>query len=143
MMKISQVSVFLENKQGRLYEVCHLLGENNINIQSLIIAETEGFGVLRVVVDKPQAAMTVLKEKGFVANITDIVAVQVDDRPGGLADILKVLSDNNINVEYMYGFGEKFSDRALMVFRFEDPDKATAVLQKHQIRILRNSDIQE
>jgi len=142
-MKISQVSVFLENKQGRLYEVCHLLGENNINIQSLIIAETEGFGVLRVVVDKPQAAMTVLKEKGFVANITDIVAVQVDDRPGGLADILKVLSDNNINVEYMYGFGEKFSDRALMVFRFEDPDKATAVLQKHQIRILRNSDIQE
>jgi len=78
-----------------------------------------------------------------VANITDIVAVQVDDRPGGLADILKVLSDNNINVEYMYGFGEKFSARALMVFRFEDPDKATAVLQKHQIRILRNSDIQE
>jgi len=142
-MKINQISVFLENKRGRLYNLCDLLGKHSINIHALIIAESEGFGVARIVVDKPRVAVDVLKNEGLTVRLTDIVAVEVPDRPGGLADILKILYESEINVEYMYGFGEKFSDRALMVFRFDDPDKATRLLQKHGVGIIHSKDIQE
>jgi hypothetical protein len=142
-MKINQISVFLENKQGRLFMLCDLLGKHNINIHALIIAESEGFGVARIIVDKPKVAVNVLKDEGLTVRLTDIVAVEVPDRPGGLSDLLKILSDTEINVEYMYGFGEKFSDRALMVFRFDDPDKATKLLHEHGIGIVRGKDIQE
>jgi hypothetical protein len=94
-MKITQISVFLENRKGRLLEVCSVLGANDINIRGMTIAETESFGVLRIVVDKPEAAVQVLKANNFVANITDVIAVEVDDRPGGLAAVLRVLSDNS------------------------------------------------
>src|SRR5512140_1056614 len=127
-MKITQVSVFLENKKGRLLEVCKLLGKTNINIRALNVAESEGFGVLRIVVDKSKEAVEMLKKNDLVANLTDVVAVEVEDRPGGLAKVLEVLSKNNINVEYMYGFVEKHSNNALMVFRFEETDKAAKVL---------------
>jgi len=142
-MKITQISVFLENKRGRLYRLCELLGNNKINIHALNIAESEGFGVARIIVDRPKIAMKVLKDANLVAHLTDIVAVEVEDRPGGLADILKVLYDNEVNVEYMYGFGEKFSDRAMMIFRFEEPDKATEILKKHGIKLFTDDNIQE
>jgi hypothetical protein len=142
-MKINQISVFLENKRGRLYRLCELLGKHKINIHALSIAESEGFGVARVVVDRPKTAMKILKDENLVAHLTDIVAVEVEDRPGGLADILRILYDNEVNVEYMYGFGEKFSDRALMIFRFEEPDKATEILQKHGIKLFSGDHIQE
>ena len=135
-MKLTQISVFLENKKGRLLEVCSLLGEGAVNIRALTIAESEGYGVLRMVVNRPQEAMRLLKSKAFVANLTDIVAVQVEDKPGGLASVLKVINDQDINVEYMYGFVEKFSERALMVFRFEDPDKAIAALTKNNVKVV-------
>jgi len=141
-MKITQISVFLENKKGRLYDVCSLFGQHGINIRALTIAESEGFGVLRTVVDKPQEAMKALKDCGMVANLTDIVAVEVDDRPGGLANLLKTFSNNGINVEYMYGFVEKASDNALMVFRVEEPEKAVGVLKKNKIRVVGQADIQ-
>jgi hypothetical protein len=140
-MKITQISIFLENKKGRLFEVCSLLGKHRINIRALTIAESEGFGVMRVVVDKPQEAMTVLKENSLAAKLTDIIAVEVDDRPGGLADILGIFNANNINVEYMYGFVEKFSDRALMVFRVEETDKAASLLTQNNIKVVREDDI--
>ncbi len=127
-MKITQISVFLENRRGRLNDVCALLGKNGINIRALTIAETESFGVLRIVVDKPGLAFETLKENDFTANITDVVAVEVSDEPGGLSKVLKVLSDNDVNIEYMYGFVEKFSDNALLVFRFEDTEKAVKTL---------------
>jgi hypothetical protein len=142
-MKVSQISVFLENKEGRIYEVCELLGKHKINIDALNIAESEGFGVLRMIVNKPKAAMTALKEKGFSANQTAILAVEVEDRPGGLADVLKIISTNKLNVEYMYGFTIRKSDRAMMVFRFDDPDKAAEILQANKVRIIRGSEIQE
>jgi hypothetical protein len=140
-MKITQISIFLENKKGRLFEVCSLLGKHSINIRALTIAESEGFGVMRVVVDKPQDAMKVLKENSLAAKLTDIIAVEVDDRPGGLANILRVFNENDINVEYMYGFVEKFSDKALMVFRVEETDKAASLLVKNNIKIVREDDI--
>jgi len=140
-MKITQISVFLENRKGRLFEVCSVLGKNNVNIRALTIAETESFGVLRIVVDKPDICTKVLKENNFVANITHVVAVEVDDKPGGLADVLKILSDNDVNIEYMYGFMEKFSDKALLVFRFEDTDLAQKILNKNNIRIVTETQI--
>ena len=135
-MKLIQISIFLENRKGRLHDVCSLLGSQNINIRALTIAESPEFGILRLVVDKPKDAIDILKRKGFIAKLTDIIAVEVDDKPGGLARILQVLYDNSINVEYMYGFVEKFSDKALLVFRFDSPDKAISVLKKNKISIV-------
>ncbi len=140
-MKITQISVFLENRKGRLYDVCSLLGSNGVNIRALTIAETESFGVLRIVVDKSEQAIKLLRENQFVANFTDVVAIEVADQPGGLASILKVLADNDVNIEYMYGFVEKFSDKALLVFRFEDTEFAQQVLAKNDIRVVSSKDI--
>jgi hypothetical protein len=141
-MKITQISVFLENRKGRLYDVCSLLGTNDVNIRALTIAETESFGVLRIVVDKSDAAIKLLRENQFVANFTDVVAIEVPDKPGGLASILKILAENDVNIEYMYGFVEKFTDKALLVMRFEDTDFAQQILAKHNVRVVAKKDIE-
>ncbi|MDD4295171.1 MAG: ACT domain-containing protein [Candidatus Omnitrophica bacterium] len=141
-MKIIQVSVFLENKKGRIHDAVHVLGAANVNIKALTIAENEEFGVLRMVLDNPKDGVAALKKAGFVASITDIVAVEVDDRPGGLAKVLKILDENNINLEYMYAFVEKTASNAIVVFRFDDADKAINVLTENNIRILGKKDIQ-
>jgi hypothetical protein len=141
-MRIKQISVFLENRQGRLYDVCSLLGDNDINIRALTIAETESFGVLRIVVDKSDAAIKLLRDNQFVANFTDVIAIEVPDKPGGLASILKVLAENDVNIEYMYGFVEKFSDKALLVMRFEDTDFAQQMLSKHNVHVVAEKEIQ-
>jgi hypothetical protein len=141
-MKLTQISVFLENRKGRLYDVCSLLGKNNINIRALTIAETESFGVLRIVVDKSDLAIQTLRKNNFVANITDVVAIEVGDKPGGLAEILKIFADSDINVEYMYGFVEKFSDNALLVFRFEDTDKAAKILTDKGVKVVTRREIE-
>jgi hypothetical protein len=141
-MKITQISVFLENRKGRLHEVCSLLGGNEINIRALTVAETESFGVLRVVVDKSDAAVKLLRDHSFVANFTEVVAIEVADQPGGLASVLEILAENDVNIEYMYGFVEKFSDKALLVFRFEDADFAQEVLAKHSISVVTRQEIE-
>jgi hypothetical protein len=141
-MKITQISIFLENRKGRLYDVCSLLGTNGVNIRALTIAETESFGVLRIVVDKSDVAIKLLRDHHFVANFTEVVAIEVPDKPGGLASILKVFADNDVNIEYMYGFVEKFTDKALLVMRFEDTDFAQQILAKHNIRVVAEKDIE-
>jgi len=140
-MKIQQVSIFLENKKGRLSDVCSVLGKHGVNIRALTIAESEDFGVLRVVVDRPEETLRIVKENGFAAKLSPIVAVEVPDKPGGLATVLKVLSDNDVNVEYMYGFVERSGDNAILVFRFSDPDRTVQILQKSKIKVLGNQDI--
>lgn len=135
-MKITQMSVFIENTKGRLYELCSILGKNNINIKALTLAESPEFGIVRLVADKAADAVKIVKESGFIASIADIVAVKVSDEPGGLAAVLKVLADNDINIEYMYGFVEKASGKALMVFKFEDIDKAIEILCANSISIV-------
>ena len=140
-MKLTQISVFLENKQGRLFDVCQLLGKTRINIRALTVAESDDFGILRIVVDRPDDAAAALKKGGFVANLTEIVAVEIGDQPGGLASVLEVLGKHGLNVEYMYGFVEKTSANALLVFRFDDPDKAIAVLKKAGIRVVGKKDL--
>ncbi len=136
MKTINQLSIFIENTKGRLAEVCGLLGENNINIKALTIAETPEFGILRVVLDDAETAKKVLKENNFIATSAPVVAVEVSDTPGGLAKALKVLADNDINLEYMYGFVEKTSEQALMVFKFDNIEKAIEILQKNNISIV-------
>jgi hypothetical protein len=135
-MKITQMSVFIENTKGKLYELCDILGKNKINIKALTLAESPEFGIVRLVVDKADEAVKLLKENGFIASIADIVAVEVSDNPGGLASALKVLAENDIDIEYMYGFVEKTSDKALMVFKFEDIDRSIAVLCRNGVSIM-------
>ncbi len=135
-MKLTQISIFLENKKGRLLEVCELLGKNSVNIRALTVAESDDFGVLRIVVDKPQETTLLLKANGFVANLTEIVGVEVPDKPGGLADVLKALSKHKINIEYMYGFLEPLSTKALLVFRFDDVDRAIEVLKEQKFKLV-------
>lgn len=140
-MKITQISVFLENRAGRLKQVCRILGDNDISIRALTVAETESFGVLRIVVDKAKQAIDVLKQNKFTANITDVVVVEIPDVPGGLADILEVLDINEINVEYMYAFLEKSQDKAMVVFRFELPEKAVEILEQNNITIAKDINV--
>ena len=142
-MNITQISVFLENRKGRLADVCNLFGSNGVNIRALTIAETETFGVMRLVVDKPSEAMELLKNNGFTANLTNIVAVEVEDIPGGLAKILNVLSANQVNIEYMYGFIEKLCDKALMVFRFDNTEAAINILAENGVNFVSKEEIQD
>ena len=119
-MKITQVSVFLQNKQGCLYDAVKTLSDAHIDIKTLTLAESKEFGILRLIVDRPEEAVGKLKAQGHVASLTEIVAVEVDDRPGGLAEVLSALAKYDINVEYMYAFVEKSQNKAVLVFRFED-----------------------
>ncbi len=123
-MKVEQISVFIENKSGRLAEIARTLGEAGINIRALSLADTSDFGILRLIVNDREKAKTALKEKGFTVSKTEVVAVEVPDRPGGLYQILEKLENESINVEYMYAFVERCGENAVIIFRFDETDKA-------------------
>lgn len=135
-MKVKQLSIFLENQSGRLAEVTGALGQENINIRALSLADTSGFGILRLIVNDIQKAHDVLQSRGFTVSETDVIAVEIPDRPGGLASILRILGDEGINIEYMYAFVEKSSENAVVIFRIENVDEAIAALQANNVRIL-------
>ena len=139
---ITQLSIFLENRLGRLLEVVSLLGENDINIRALSLADKATYGILRIIVDKRKQAVGILKSNNFSVNETNVIAAEVDDKPGGLASVLKVFVDNGINVEYMYAFVEKTGEKALVVFRVENPDKGEEILKKNNIKILNENEMQ-
>jgi hypothetical protein len=135
-MKVTQISIFIENKSGRLAEVSRVLGEKGVNIRALSLADTSDFGILRLIVDKTDLAKETLKAHGFTVSKTEVVAVEVPDRPGGLSSILKVLDEANVNVEYMYAFVERSAGNAVIIFRFDDVDHAVKVLGEHGITVL-------
>jgi len=135
-MKVEQISIFIENKSGRLAMVSRILSESGINIRALSLADTSDFGILRLIVNNVEKARSVLKEYGFTVNKTEVVAVEVPDRPGGLSHILNVLDSEQINVEYMYAFGERSGGNAVIVFRFDDTDKAIETLTGSGVHIL-------
>lgn len=139
-MKVEQISIFLENKSGRLAEVADVLAAAGINIRALSLADTTDFGILRLIVNDTERAKAVLKENGFTVGKTEVIAVEVPDRPGGLATILKIIQAEDINVEYMYAFVQK-TVNAIIIFRFDELEKAIAALQKAGIGILRGEDI--
>ena len=138
-MRVEQISVFLENKSGRIAEVTSVLADAGVNIRALSLADTSDFGVLRLIVDNNAGAEDALKRNGFTVGKTFVVAVEVDDKPGGLHRIMDILHNNNINVEYMYAFVNPKSNNAIMIFRFESLEKATALLKKSGIQVI-NSD---
>ena len=135
-MKVEQISIFLENRAGRLTDVTRVLSQAGINIRALSLADTSDFGILRLIVTDHERAKEVLKENGFTVGRTSVVAVEVDDRPGGLHSILELLSNNQINVEYMYAFVQQTGMNAIMIFRFDRTDQAIEILQKNSIRII-------
>ncbi|NLI81668.1 MAG: ACT domain-containing protein [Deltaproteobacteria bacterium] len=135
-MRVEQISVFLENKAGRLCEVTRILSEANINIRALSLADTSDFGILRLIVNDNDKAREVLKERGFTVGKTEVVAVEVDDRPGGLHRILDVLFKANVNVEYMYAFVQQSGDNAVIIFRFDNPDDAVKILEKNNVTVI-------
>lgn len=140
-MKVKQISVFLENKSGRLAEVTRVLGNNDINIRALSIADTTDFGILRLIVNKPELANTVLKNEGFMVSETEVIAVEVPDYPGGLADVLSELGSAGINIEYLYAFIGRSAHNALVVFRVEGCDDAIAALGKKNIRVMGGEEV--
>ena len=140
-MRIKQISIFLENKSGRLAKISRVLGVNNINIRALSIADTTDFGILRLIVNDPDTAYKVLKEAGFSVNATDVIAVEIQDTPGGLAGPLELLQDKGINIEYLYAFLTKTSEMAFVVFRVEQLDEAIKVLQDNGVRILSEKEV--
>jgi hypothetical protein len=140
-MKVRQISVFIENRTGRLETVARLLGEAGINIRALSLADTSDFGILRLIVDKPEQAQAMLREHGFTIKLTEVIVVEVPDVPGGLARVLGLLGARELNVEYMYAFVEKATDKAVLVFRFDNPSAAVETLQQGGVRILREEDV--
>ncbi len=136
-MKVKQLSIFMENRAGRLAEIMRLLGNAQINIRALSLADTSDFGILRLIVNKVDKAVEVLKKSGHTVSLTDVIAVEVPDNPGGLAGVLESLRDGGVNVEYMYAFVEKTTDKAVVIFRFENPDAAVQVLKKAGISTLK------
>lgn len=135
-MKVDQISIFLENKSGRLAEVTRVLGNAGINVRALSLADTSDFGILRLIVNDSAKAVEVLKQHQFTVSMTQVVAVEVPDRPGGLAHILDILQKENINVEYMYAFVERSSDNAVIIFRFDEIDRAIKTLTSKGITVL-------
>lgn len=140
-MKVEQISIFLENKSGRLADVAGVLAQGGINIRALSLADTTDFGILRLIVNNTEKAKEILKAGGFTVGRTEVIAVEVSDKPGGLAEILNVMRDNGINVEYMYAFVQKSGGNAIIIFRFDELEKAITTLQKAGIRILRGEEI--
>lgn len=138
-MKVEQISIFIENKSGRLAEITRILGEAGINIRALSLADTSDFGILRLIVNDCAKANTVLKEAGFTVSKTEVVAVEVPDRPGGLSAILQMLDREAINVEYMYAFVERCGGDAVIIFRFDETDKAIAALKAKNFNMLEGS----
>ena len=135
-MLVEQISIFLENKAGRLAEISRVVAEAGVNVRALSLADTSDFGILRLIVNDNDKAKAALKEHGFTVGKTDVVAVQVEDRPGGLSGVLDILSRENINVEYMYAFVQHSGEDAVIIFRFDDIDVAVKLLQENNVRVL-------
>jgi hypothetical protein len=140
-MNVEQISIFLENKPGRLEEVTRIFEEGGINIRALSLADTTEFGILRLIVNDNEKAKRLLNERGYTVGINAVVAVEVEDRPGGLHRILKTLSKDNINVEYMYAFVRQSGRNAVLIFRFDNVPAATAVLKREGVRVIDGKDL--
>ena len=141
-MKVEQISIFVENKSGRLAEVTAILAQSGINIRAMSLADTADFGILRLIVNDTEKTIALLKNNGFTIGKNEVVAVQVPDRPGSLADILGALQGKNINVEYMYAFTQRSDGNAVLIFRFDEIDKAVDTLQKIGVKILSGEEVQ-
>ena len=136
-----QISIFIENKEGRLAEVTAILRDAGVNIRALSLADTTDFGVLRLIVNENEKATTALREQGFTVGKTRVLAVEVNDEPGGLNQVLDPLSEQGVNVEYMYAFANPQCKNAIMIFRFDDLEKAKIILAEQGIKVINKEEI--
>jgi len=142
-MAIKQLTVFVENKQGTMVSITEILSKNNINIRALSIAETQDFGILRLIVNDEEAAKTILADAGYLIKITNVVGVKIGDAPGKLCEALKVLDESNINLEYLYAFMARTEKHAYVVLRVEDNDTAENVLVNAGFHLITEADIKK
>ena len=140
-MKIQQLSLYAENKPGHIAAPIRLLAQEGIDIRSLYLADTQQYGILRMIVSDWEKASAILQSQGFTVKVTEVLAVEVADRPGGLADILEDLDGTGINIEYMYAFPNACDNRAILIFRFSDPDAAIARLQSAGVNLLPSDEL--
>jgi hypothetical protein len=138
---IDQISVFLENEVGRLSAFSGTLEENNINLKAICIADTADFGILRCIVDDPQAAVEALKNKGFTASITKVIGISVGDGPGGLHHVLDFLTKEGINVDYIYSLVRSANGQAYLIFKVDNPENAAKILEANGIKVLTAKEI--
>ncbi len=142
-MKLKQISIFLENKKGRLWKALSILRDADINIRALSIADTSEFGILRLIVPDPQKAKSALEDGNFVVKMNEVIAVEVHDEPGGLDQILEILNKVDINVEYIYAFVEKKGEKAIVVLRTEDIDAGIKALESGGAIVLSSKEVYE
>jgi len=140
-MQVQQISIFLENRVGRLMEVTDVLAKNQINIRALSLADTSDFGILRLIVSNPDQAAKILREGGFTVRENEVLAVEVTDQPGGLAHILGLFNTAGISIEYMYAFLERKTENAVMIFRVESLPRAIKALQDAGVSLLGDADV--
>lgn len=136
-----QISIFIENKEGRLAEVTAILRDAGVNIRALSLADTTDFGVLRLIVNENEKATSALRDQGFTVGKTRVLAVEVNDEPGGLNQVLDPLSEQGVNVEYMYAFANPQCKNAIMIFRFDDLEKAKIILAEQGIKVINKEEI--
>ena len=135
-MKLKQLSVFLENKEGKLKNAIEILSKHEINIRALSIADTTNFGILRLIVNDLEKAKTALENDNYVVKLTEVIAVKVQDKPGGLNEMLTALYDQGINVEYIYAFVDSTDGQAIVVVKTEDIEKGISALESADIKVL-------
>ncbi len=140
-MEINQISVFLENQTGKLYELTDILSKNGIDLRAINIAETSDYGVLRVITNDSDKTMQVLAENGFIATCTPVLVVGVNDQPGGLTSLLHIMAQENFDVEYMYSIFGQPNGLAYMILRVDDVDAARSMLEKHHVHVAGSSDL--
>ncbi len=140
-MKLRQISVFVENRTGRVAEVTQVLRDGDINIRAMTLADTHDFGIVRLIVNDVDKALGILRDHKFTVLATEVVAVEIPDAPGSLSDVLTLLGKEGVNIEYLYGFVERSGEQAILIFRFEEVDHAVQVIQANNLRILSGEDL--
>lgn len=143
MSEIKQISLFVENRPGRMAKVSKTLSDAGVNIRAMTIAEAGDFGVIRMVVDDPQKGYDVLRNSGFTVSMTDVLAVEMRDTPGGLYEIVSALGDNNINIDYAYAFVTAKSEKAMLIMRVDDIEAARRTLSARGVKIATPEEIQK
>lgn len=140
-MQIKQLSIFIENKPGRLADITEVLAENNIDMRAISVADTSDFGILRVIVDKPDQAVVALKEAGMTVSLSKVLAVQIGDELGALSKVIRILSDNSVTIEYVYAFMSRDKGKAYVIIRADNGEKAAQILVDSGIEIATNEQI--
>ena len=140
-MKLRQISVFVENRIGRVAELTHLLGENDINIRAVSLADTHDFGIVRLIVNDVDRALDVLRKQKFTVHDTEVVAISIPDEPNGLANVLFMLGEEELDVGYLYGFVEQTGKNAILIFRFEEVDRAIETINAKGLRIISGEEL--